>query len=98
MSIEQQLTAANDNPDGLWIVAVIYREDTPDDPNSDFTLRESWNVTTGLQEAKDTYAQLQQHPEYFAGGVFACIESDVYPTLLEELKTTLVEEINSQSS
>ena len=66
-----------DNPNGLWIVAVLHREDTPDG----FELTESWSVANGLQEASATYAQHQQHPNYFAGGIYACVASDIYPTL-----------------
>jgi len=84
-NLNDLLEDVKDNEDGLFIVAYVTEKKTPKDPNSDFELIESWGVAHGLADAKDQLFHAQSLCNYFAGGIFVCIESDVYPTLGEQL-------------
>ena len=83
IALANMLEQNRSNEDGMFIVAYVIEKETPNDPNSEFELEEHWGVAHGLDEARSDFFSAKLEPNYYAGGIFACIESDVYPTLYE---------------
>ena len=83
IALANMLQRNRGNEDGRFIVAYVLEKETPADDPSDFELEEHWDLAHGLDEARSNFFSAKLEPNYYAGGIFACIESDVYPTLYE---------------
>ena len=83
IALANMLQRNRGNEDGMFIVAYVLEKETPADDPSDFEWEEHWGGAHGLDEARSDFFSAKLDPKYYAGGIFACIESDVYPTLYE---------------
>ena len=80
LHVSEMLEAVKDNPSGLFVVVASFENEDKSDTES------FWTVAHGLDDARDTYLAQMEQDDYYSGGIFACVESDIFPTLFEEVE------------
>ena len=80
IDVANMLNQLRHNEDGLFIVVASFENEDKSDTES------FWTVAHGLDDARDTYLAQMEQDDYYSGGIFACVESDIFPTLFEEVE------------